>query len=643
MKKSLLIILVSILFGFKSIAQIGINSTNATPDASAMLDVSSVSKGALLPRMTTSQRTVIPTPSLGLTVFDTDTKSYWFHNGANWVSIGIASNFWTTNGFSIYNNNIGFVGIGTNNPIERLHVNNGNVLFGDKPSPPVFAKIGVSESLPGTNINTYNLMYWIKNKAAFRVGQFVESNLDDTNIGEYSIATGYSTKAQGSNSTAMGFLTQATGHKSSAFGDNTKAQGISSTAMGNNTTASGDNSTAVGNSSTASGPYSIAAGRENSSAGESAITLGYLNAASSINSVAIGNRSMANEASSIAIGSEAVAEGQYSHSIGFATIAKSFGSIVLGKFNDPIDTSDPMCCGDTPTDPLFILGNGIHYNTRRNAVRVNKNGNFGIGNINPEAPLHVSGTTITTANLARAYFHQGTGASIQQNTSSSGSIQVRADGYFWANGGGFVATSDARIKNIIDKTDGEKDLEVLKKIEITNYTYKDNVNNHAGLQKKVIAQQVKSIYPIAVSMNAGIIPNLFETAQKISVVNNVSTISTTTPHDFKTGDLVKLIIESGKEIEVIVSVLNANEFTINQPVTERVFVYGKKVNDLHTVDYDALTTLNISASQELLKRIERLEKENLALKSNIQNQINALEAKINGKSVGNDFQKIANK
>ena len=51
----------------------------------------------------------------------------------------------------------------------------------------------------------------------------------------------------------------------------------------------------------------------------------------------------------------------------------------------------------------------------------------------------------------------------------------------------------------------------------------------------------------------------------------------------------------------------------------RVFVYGKEVNDFHTVDYEALSTLNISATQALVKRINDLEAQNAALKTNVDN------------------------
>ena len=65
-------------------AQVGIG-TNA-PDASAMLDVTTTTKGILFPRMTSAQRQNIPGPAVGLYVFDTDTKSLWYYDGALWVN-----------------------------------------------------------------------------------------------------------------------------------------------------------------------------------------------------------------------------------------------------------------------------------------------------------------------------------------------------------------------------------------------------------------------------------------------------------------------------------------------------------------------------------------------------------------------------
>ena len=50
---------------------------------------------------------------------------------------------------------------------------------------------------------------------------------------------------------------------------------------------------------------------------------------------------------------------------------------------------------------------------------------------------------------------------------------------------------------------------------------------------------------------------------------------------------------------------------INAPglKSDTVFVYGEQVNDFRTVDYDGLTTLNISATQELSKLVKQQQEE----------------------------------
>lgn len=71
-------------------AQTGIGTL--TPHVSAQLDVTSTTKGVLVPRMTTVQRTDIATPADGLLVYDTDSKSFWFFkSGAGWTQINNAS------------------------------------------------------------------------------------------------------------------------------------------------------------------------------------------------------------------------------------------------------------------------------------------------------------------------------------------------------------------------------------------------------------------------------------------------------------------------------------------------------------------------------------------------------------------------
>ena len=68
----------------QAFAQVGIGTNN--PNSSAQLEITSNTKGMLIPRMTSVQRAGIATPATGLYVWDTDTKSLWYYNGAVWVN-----------------------------------------------------------------------------------------------------------------------------------------------------------------------------------------------------------------------------------------------------------------------------------------------------------------------------------------------------------------------------------------------------------------------------------------------------------------------------------------------------------------------------------------------------------------------------
>lgn len=73
-----------------SIATKGIFTTGAsaigvnTPETTAILTINSVSKGVLLPRMTTTQREAISNPADGLTVYDTDIHATFIYQYSLW-------------------------------------------------------------------------------------------------------------------------------------------------------------------------------------------------------------------------------------------------------------------------------------------------------------------------------------------------------------------------------------------------------------------------------------------------------------------------------------------------------------------------------------------------------------------------------
>ncbi|VXB17731.1 conserved hypothetical protein [Flavobacterium sp. 9AF] len=82
------ICILGLFFCFENaLGQVGINTT--TPDASSMLDITSTTKGLLIPRMTTAQKTAIVSPANGLIVFDTNLKEYSYYDltALSWVNL----------------------------------------------------------------------------------------------------------------------------------------------------------------------------------------------------------------------------------------------------------------------------------------------------------------------------------------------------------------------------------------------------------------------------------------------------------------------------------------------------------------------------------------------------------------------------
>jgi|GEM_PF-3678079 len=109
---------------------VGIGTT--TPNASALIDLTSNSKGILIPRMTTVERTSIASPATGLLVFDTTTNSFWFRGVSAWVELSdnLDTEVFRNGPDKIYMGLTDSVGIGTMNPAYKLDVKTGNGQYG---------------------------------------------------------------------------------------------------------------------------------------------------------------------------------------------------------------------------------------------------------------------------------------------------------------------------------------------------------------------------------------------------------------------------------------------------------------------------------------------------------------------------------
>jgi len=81
--KKLFTFLAAVLLTATTYAQVGVGTT--TPNASSALDITSTTKGLLMPRMTETQRDAISSPATGLMIYQTDgTAGFYYYNGSSW-------------------------------------------------------------------------------------------------------------------------------------------------------------------------------------------------------------------------------------------------------------------------------------------------------------------------------------------------------------------------------------------------------------------------------------------------------------------------------------------------------------------------------------------------------------------------------
>lgn len=244
-------------------------------------------------------------------------------------------------------------------------------------------------------------------------------------------------------------------------------------------------------------------------------------------------------------------------------------------------------------------------------MMITTGGAVGIGTTNPTRGwLEInSATTYPSSGTGYRYYNNSTTGN--SSTSSSTNYSLYASERIGASE--FNAFSDRRIKNIIGISDAKNDLAVLMGVKITDYKLIDSIAKGSRVHKKVIAQELKEVYPGAVNISADVIPNIYKTA---GIYNGFITLA---GHGLAMGDKVQLIFGSQKELCKVLEVNNTG-FRVQTTHTAEtgVFVYGKEVSDFHTVDYEELTTLNISATQQINRTVTELKAENEKLKADVE-------------------------
>jgi hypothetical protein len=295
-----------------------------SPDPSALLDLSSTTKGLLLPRMTQGQRDAIKNPAAGLIIFQTDKSiGVYTYDGISWQPSGAkVGSALTVGNWNLQGNAIdGTDFLGSTNDFDVVFKRN-NVAAG---------RLNSNNTFFGVNAGTVNTAIW-------NVGIGLQAMRDNT-TGAQNVAVGTNT-----------LLTNISGSYNTAFGfaalQNNKADGnlgLGSYALHNNT----------GVPLSGSGSYNVALG-DNSLFNN---TLGSRNVAIGASALGGLNGAQANASFNLAIGYGAMqnlSSGTGNTVLGYeAGVNKTSGSgnIYIGN------QAGKAASGTAESDALYISNN----------------------------------------------------------------------------------------------------------------------------------------------------------------------------------------------------------------------------------------------------------------------------------------------
>ena len=223
-------------------------------------------------------------------------------------------------------------------------------------------------------------LFFYPGKGVFRAGSISDDKdyWRDSNTGKHSAGFGRNTLASGDYSFTAGLNTTASGLGSVAFGENTQALGAHSVAFGEGNKSQSNHAVSFGINNLSNGLYSFTAGNGNKAYAESSVAFGTGSIAGetgisseAYNCFAFGNEAKAKKEGSFVFGYQSTAWGKNSTAIGIGLTAASYGEVIVGMYNKPIDDSN---AGAYEADDLiFGIGNGNGGSTS-NAMEVYKNG-----------------------------------------------------------------------------------------------------------------------------------------------------------------------------------------------------------------------------------------------------------------------------
>jgi hypothetical protein len=308
---------------------------------------------------------------------------------------------------------------------------------------------------------------------------------------------------------------------------------------------------------------------------------------------------------------------------------------INGNGNVGIGTNNPSTYklnvnGDTKISGNILGTDGIELQSSTVALYVSNSatkslfaGSVGVGLLLPDAKLHIASGTTSTGNIYQKYYSVFLNDQTLQYQTLTTVCSI-FDSAIWVKDR-ISTSSDIRIKKNIKDINDDMALQKILQIEPKTYEYIDKVEKGDGVVYGFIAQQIKDVIPEAVKIENGIIPNIF----KICNYNNdIISIPEEDIKKLNVNDEIEIIIknDNNKKLCKILEINDDNTIKINESLntieetTETLnecFVYGSKVDNFHTLDKNYIFALNVCATQELYKIIQQLKERILVLETRL--------------------------
>ena len=632
MKKTLRFLLVlmmaAALHPVRVLAQsVAINADSSLPDASAILDLKSFTKGFLAPRMTLTQRNLIAVPAVGLLIYQTDnTPGFYCYDGGAWSPVkgsgggGGSDPFWIASGNNLSNTTTGNMGIGMPATANaKLAIQSSDTtLYGLAVYGPGGSLTGMYANRIAGGIGTFTnneLDIWCNGFAGIQIdpatrnvgissGRTSETWTDAmltvrTPDGQHGLmhtngTVQLSTLIEGNKA----YIGTSTTHPLILFANNLPSLTLATSGNIGLGALTPYNKVQIGEFGTGITPQINLPLVVNSTTGYFTVLPGtttYLGAYRDIDLTPGANGNVGIN-SSLPIQNKL----QIGNAGGFNGNDIAFGN---GTQVTGVAQTDNFLQIGTTTDIVLLPRYGTN------------SGRVGINIATPAAALHVAG--YVEQPVYRHYYY---GYDDDDDEVSGPNLSILAEAAVQAEQ--FIVPSDERIKNIIGVSNTANDLRMVNAIRITDYTMKDRVEYGKQRFKKVIAQQVETVFPQVISRQTGYIPNVYQPADTIQRTAAGLLLHFPAEHHL-TADAKKLraLTEAQNSMQEypIVAIPSPTEVIIADTTSaaKRIFVYGQEVPDLRRVDYDGLTTLNLSATQELSKEVKALQRELAKAKASI--------------------------